>query len=584
MSALIPRIHTDTRFKAKDARSIRMQPFMQTVSASGIMVFLAVFLGVLTTEPIVVLAQQPPTLGLNPWPSAIGGPQNGATRRRAIANEAQVVAQNYYQRLATTIAFPYNSTDLQSNTMDDLFPYLGYNNWDSAHAIDARALEVMKPLAAFPDSPPTNVLSKELMLYYLQINESILVSRFFAPKIVNYAVLKRPYDAGWRKLVYMKALPNSPASNNNISGAYILFNYFQTNPTSDPFGGAVHATSGNNQVILVPRSKLPDRDTAFFVVYKGADAPTPYQIGFSLAASFDIPTQVGEEESPLKEYFVPNACAHCHGQADGKPKNGVFANVKPNYLDTDQWYDAERLDFPAVKNAPFDPVFDGGRDHNSEQYKRAMNALRKINAQIKIDGTGVETTVRDGLDKWQQLHGLSNANPISAHLPVSTTLRGVDSMWTDHPYDVELLDMMTQYCFRCHGSIKYNVFDKQAVIHRARAISFYIDNEADRSKPPIMPYGRTIPLEDRECMKALVTRLSPDSVDAQIINSTCAHRFCPADFDRNGDVDIADHATLLAAWGNCSSNVCPQDLTGDLKVDTEDMANLFTNWGACPQP
>lgn len=494
----------------------------------------------------------------NPWPSLIGGPNNNNDGRRSkVASGNAQAAEAYYQRLEKEIGFP-------NTNLNGLIGYLGYSK-------SARDIETIKPISVFP-----NLLGED-SLGDLQRAGDVLVSRFFAPKIVNYHVSASRYDAGWRKLVYLRSKVNSTAYLKGISGAYVLFNYFQTDPNADPFGGSNHSASANNQVILIPNFELNGKprqwyikdkvDAAYFAVYGGNDKG--YPIINTLKAGFDIPL-----DGPLKEYAVPNACAHCHGQNGGEPdidgERKVFSHVKPNYLDSDQWYDAELMDFPAVLKGPFDPVYDGGRNHKSAQYRRAMDTLEKINRQIKKDGRFVETEARSGVDKWLQLRS------VHGDVPVPLVERGLDGQWVNNLYDKELLGMLSQNCFRCHGSIKYNVFEKKAVKDRSQNIPLFLDSG-------YMPEGRTLPERDKACLIALVERL--ETGNSTTVDKECWYRFCPADFDQSGTVDIADHSMLLINWGTCKANSdCVADLNSDGVVSTSDIADLFVAWGACPQP
>jgi Concanavalin A-like lectin/glucanases superfamily len=52
--------------------------------------------------------------------------------------------------------------------------------------------------------------------------------------------------------------------------------------------------------------------------------------------------------------------------------------------------------------------------------------------------------------------------------------------------------------------------------------------------------------------------------------------FAPEDLDEDGDVDGADLAALLGAWGSCSG--CPADLHPDGAVDAADLALLLGAW------
>ena len=55
---------------------------------------------------------------------------------------------------------------------------------------------------------------------------------------------------------------------------------------------------------------------------------------------------------------------------------------------------------------------------------------------------------------------------------------------------------------------------------------------------------------------------------------------CPADFDADGDVDAADLADLLVAWGPNPGHLA--DFDGDGDVDAADLAQVLVTWGSCP--
>jgi len=52
---------------------------------------------------------------------------------------------------------------------------------------------------------------------------------------------------------------------------------------------------------------------------------------------------------------------------------------------------------------------------------------------------------------------------------------------------------------------------------------------------------------------------------------------CPADLDASGEVNAADLATLLGAWGGPGA-----DLDGDGTTSASDLAAMLGAWGACP--
>lgn len=55
---------------------------------------------------------------------------------------------------------------------------------------------------------------------------------------------------------------------------------------------------------------------------------------------------------------------------------------------------------------------------------------------------------------------------------------------------------------------------------------------------------------------------------------------CPADLDRDGDVDAADLGVLLGSWGQCFPP-CAADLDFDGYVNATDMSILLGAWGVC---
>ena len=113
--------------------------------------------------------------------------------------------------------------------------------------------------------------------------------------------------------------------------AYLLFNVFQPRVEvgSDPFEPCSRMPSrcsANNQVILVPQTVPSGRDALFWLVFENAAAGGKRTD--HLNATFDG----GDEASrsggnPAKPYFLPDACAQCHG--------GSAATAKLNYLDSD---------------------------------------------------------------------------------------------------------------------------------------------------------------------------------------------------------------------------------------------------------
>jgi hypothetical protein len=433
-------------------------------------------------------------------------------------------APAYYARIGSETGFTF-----EGSTLDDLIHFFGYRS-----SATARELETIVPNAA-RGAFDRAIASESDRYWYDQQNSAVhpvLVSRFFAPKIVNYSVTSRSFTPGWRKLVYLPARLTSEASSNGLSGAYILFNYFAPDPAADPFladGGDRHNISKNNQVIIGRANSStpgPFRDNNYFAVYSGYDAAEPgksYTLLNTLQAGFDIPP-----DGELKSYAVPDACAHCHGHdkesgravdATGAPVDaageGTYPFVKPNYLDTDQWYDALRLDFPAVAASTNDPVFDGGKDHDSPSYQEAMNVIKQLNRQMKAEGSRAkrpssgQAAAADGfqlggVDTWLKLHGerLTHVfRPDERLFDLSATGAGNPFDRTS-PDNGLALDKLSQYCFRCHSSIKFSTFQFDFLARNKGTLAGYLG---------LMPLGRTLDKKERDCLAELLRNFNQPS-------------------------------------------------------------------------
>jgi len=79
---------------------------------------------------------------------------------------------------------------------------------------------------------------------------------------------------------------------------------------------------------------------------------------------------------------------------------------------------------------------------------------------------------------------------------------------------------------------------------------------------------------------------SPEHIDGtytdlggNVYEDSCAGD-CPADFNADGTVNVADLLTLIAVWGPCA-NDCPEDLDGNGSVEVADLLTLIAAWGAC---
>lgn len=434
-------------------------------------------------------------------------------------------AEDYYRQIAALIKFQ----DLLKSDLTGLLAYLGF---EGLQAVDMELLDsatlMPKSKAEFDHlasqvNDPGTFKSKRSLNDFAK--DKVLVSRFFAPKIVNFdappnpecPVLKpdckqNPYKAGWRKLFRLVPLAKSDAEKGNIGEAYILLNYFQADAQKSPFpeksdGVKKETQSVNNQIILVPKSrKSKDDDAAFWIVYQPNSEG--YKLGYALNAAFDI---VDPGTGKTQDYFVPTACAQCHGHDDINDKQGPvprpFKFAKANYLDTDQWYDMVDFDFPGTKNSDFDVVYDGEKNHKTKKYAAAVGVIAKLNEQIKKQNE--ESARPDKSDqfkilavtKWLQLHK-TNPQPES-----SVFKRSIGSKKWDQKkgVDANLLPQLDRFCFRCHSTVRFDVFDREAVKVKAKSgvASIYV-------KFGVMPQGRKLSDQQRIDLVKLLDELGAE--------------------------------------------------------------------------
>jgi len=374
-------------------------------------------------------------------------------------------AADYARYIEQELGFPV------TGTLDDLLRFCGLA------APGARELET-RP-------------SRELMAAH---PERLLVSRFFAPTISDVSGIGGPAaakDLGWRKLVRLTVAPDAPAGTRGIAAAYLLFNVFQPRGEigSDPFEPCSRTESrcsANNQVILVPRTVETGRDALFWLVFENAAAGG--RRTDHLAATFDG----GDEASrsggnPVKSYFLPDACGQCHG--------GSAATAKLNYIDTDHGFDRtlpgnDFADLAAHRNGV---ILDGGKDTTSLQFTDAFAVLRRLNEDIRAQNAAVggEDFGLRAVERWLAVHTASTAfaDPVTRALPPPAA-QPAARQWQDTPEDRALLGQLNRFCFRCHSSVAYHVFDKEAVFQRRESMA----RRADRGplRPGGMPQDRTL--------------------------------------------------------------------------------------------
>ena len=318
----------------------------------------------------------------------------------------------------------------------------------------------------------------------------LLTTRFFAPKIIDVSG-KTPLNYGWRKIIRLHARKGSPAEKAGIKTFYLLFNF--TSKQVPKFPAGTHAAQ--IQAILVPAkypTVLPQRDIYFFVFNSldgkcpdGKPCP-PGSLGDHLRASFDYG---GLEPGEDDQYFVPLSCGQCHGTEDPLQKKG-----KVNYLDTDHWLDRVQPgdDFPLVK--PGDVLVDGGAP--------AFQALRVFNQEIRDQNKAVKSGFQlAAVENWLKRHESFSGHlaPIDRPIPPGTP---GGPIWTKgNKKDEALLALLNRNCFRCHSSLMYHVFDKEAVMDLAPLMEARIHKN-------LMPQDRKLTPAVKKEMETLLCLLN----------------------------------------------------------------------------
>ena len=313
--------------------------------------------------------------------------------------------------------------------------------------------------------------------------------RFFAPKIID--VSKPGSDLGWREVVRLKVKPGSPAAAKNVDAMYLLFNVFQPikEIAEDPFlpcNSNIDRCSPNNQVMLTIANAGAGTPTAFWLVFDTAAVEGGKRTDH-LKATFDGGDQASTTSgNAVKAYYVPDACAQCHG--------GSQATAKLNLLDSDHWNDRVQSgdDFPMVAAAGHGVLFDGGQDTTTPAFKDVFGTLRALNIEIRnqIAKSGGEDFQLRAAEAWLNLHQTSVKfePPVARGLP-PTTAGG--PAWKNTPEDAELLGLLNRYCYRCHSSVAYHVFDKETVFRKRNRMATLI--ERTPAKPGGMPQDRVLP-------------------------------------------------------------------------------------------
>ena len=409
----------------------------------------------------------------------------GMAKLKVIPGKLSEAEVYYKEILPNLVGFP--KTALADSAIDDMLVYYGFP------ALPPAKLEALSPAVIMDFAQLRQAISSpEFDAAYrdhpLGAGE-IVVARFFAPKIIDVSDpqqdgVPQKGGFGWRKVLRFKSRDGSRARYAGLDSFYLLFNFNSGAATAFP----ENQHAGQIQGLLTPTYPTGGRHRdAYFLVYEGLGSATPGKIGFYLNATFDLVKVV-----PDGKYYVPRACGQCHGTEAADQ-----AEAKVNYLDTDHWIDRTGDDF---KKVPADNVL---VDHQV-----TYSAIRQLNGEIEKQNAAVIKPGKSpfallAVRKWLELHqqGQPDADRHVPPLRRGFAEKAGDAVWTAGAApDQELLPLLNQYCFRCHSSVRYHVFQKQAVIGRKASI-------LARVKSNNMPQDRDFSLREYQDVKAKILQL-----------------------------------------------------------------------------
>lgn len=309
--------------------------------------------------------------------------------------------------------------------------------------------------------------------------DGVVGVRFFSPKISMFGATHADAEIGWRSVVRVESSPGSPARRARIHFAYFSFNRHAK------FGDAIPDEFYNVQSILVKERIQAGETSTYWLAYDGFD-----RLLTSITATFD-----GLDSSMIgSSYYLPQVCIQCHGTSQ---RRGFL-----NFLDVDAWFDrtAPGDDFegvaPVLPDAPAGPT--------SRAFLRIFDQIRILNEGIEEQNrkVGAPDFVIEAARSWNAKHGRARLLPPDR--------RGVgsrrDRTWdADDPIDAELLPMLNRYCYRCHSSRVFNVFDRRSVVRLKHRIERVVSD--DGTEPPRMPRDRRLTPDTVERLVALTRQL-----------------------------------------------------------------------------
>jgi hypothetical protein len=404
-------------------------------------------------------------------------PQNNST----IITGTEQRAKDYYSRISKELGFKDLTPGV--TTIDTLLEFAGY-------PISGTKLQTTDPAILMNPALASSVgLSIQGLSGATLRDGDILATRFFAPKIVNVDIAT-PVP-GWRMLIRLRARPDSSAARGGVESIVILFNFLSA--AQNPFSG----NSVNTQVMLLAPS-LNDR------LY-WMDFNPDGTLGLALNASFDA-ADLPRDKNGIQSYFVPDGCNACHGSPD---------NVAPpmvNYLDTDNWFDRlDDDDFLGLKKTGIPIIFDARTNDSSQpSFAQAFDVIRRFNEEALLQNAPFQASPfeEQAARTWLKIHAQSNVRqpPIARGFSLSG-----GQTWQSS--EAAGLAKLNRYCFRCHGSVLYSVFDRPTVVEKAGLMRSHINPNPIQEQLPgwKMPPDRNLPCPERQALDDFLRSLTGEA-------------------------------------------------------------------------
>lgn len=402
-------------------------------------------------------------------------------------------AELHYKDAAMALGLPDPGS---LDRLDSLLMLAGYAGLTAEHVAGLDSAILMDPVQL---SEAANTPREALSAVKAG---DILATRFFSPKTTDVSGRQQPRQYSWRKLVRLKVLAGSRAAERGFTSLWVLTNTYEADLSRNPF----HTANSNFQAILQPGVHSEYRLPVFFFAF--GPLPDAARVVAS-EASWDAGNETLGNPQGNTEYHPPIACIQCHG--------GDTRFARLQYLDTDHWLDRVQSDddFAPVGASAWPALFDAGRDSSSEAFALSFDVVRQLNREILAQNEAVDALARQeasdqGLPdsanraadsavgvsfqtraaaNWLRLHENS-----AAHIPPA--LRGFAgddgvTRWNpESPDEVKLAGLLNRFCFRCHSSVRFHVFDKQAVQDVHGTFAYHLDSDLSHGDLR-MPQDRT---------------------------------------------------------------------------------------------